>query len=84
MGEYGYVYNAHLSAFGQLGPVTKGTDRVGRGDRDAGGPDNHRVASEQRPRGRPASVPNARVLGGSSPAGRAGTMHGTITEEEHP
>jgi hypothetical protein len=41
MGEYGYVYNAHLSAFGQLGPVTKGTDRVRRGDRDAGGPDDH-------------------------------------------
>jgi hypothetical protein len=41
MGEYGYVYKAHLSAFGQLGPVTKRTDRVRRGDRDAGGPDDH-------------------------------------------
>ena len=23
-GEYGYVYNAHLSRFGQLGPVSRG------------------------------------------------------------
>jgi len=84
MGEYGYVHNAHLSAFGQLGPVTKGTV-IGTSGRP-GTPvvrTTTRVASEQRPRGRPASVPNARVLGGSSPAGRAGTMHGTITEEEH-
>ena len=28
MGEYGFTYNAHLSAFGQLGPVEQG-DVVG-------------------------------------------------------
>ncbi len=41
-GQFGYVYNAHLSAFGQLGPVTKGTviGYVGATG-DAGGPHDH-------------------------------------------
>jgi murein DD-endopeptidase MepM/ murein hydrolase activator NlpD len=41
-GQFGYVYNAHLSGFGQLGPVTKGTviGYVGATG-DAGGPHDH-------------------------------------------
>jgi murein DD-endopeptidase MepM/ murein hydrolase activator NlpD len=41
-GEYGYVYNAHLSRFGQLGPVEKG-DVIGYvgATGNAGGPHNH-------------------------------------------
>jgi hypothetical protein len=48
MGEYGYVCIAHLSAFGQLGPVTKGTviGYVGATE-DAGVRTTTRVASEQ-------------------------------------
>ncbi|HZD79319.1 MAG TPA: peptidoglycan DD-metalloendopeptidase family protein [Actinomycetota bacterium] len=42
IGKYGYVYNAHLSRFGQLGPVTKGTvvGYVGATG-NAGGPHDH-------------------------------------------
>ena len=41
-GEYGYVYNAHLSRFGQLGPVEKG-DVIGYvgATGNAGGPHDH-------------------------------------------
>jgi murein DD-endopeptidase MepM/ murein hydrolase activator NlpD len=41
-GEYGYVYNAHLSAFGKLGPVETG-DVIGYvgATGNAGGPHDH-------------------------------------------
>ena len=41
-GEFGYVYNAHLSAFGQLGPVEAG-DVIGYvgATGNAGGPHDH-------------------------------------------
>jgi murein DD-endopeptidase MepM/ murein hydrolase activator NlpD len=41
-GEFGYVYNAHLSEFGQLGPVEKG-DVIGYvgATGNAGGPHDH-------------------------------------------
>jgi murein DD-endopeptidase MepM/ murein hydrolase activator NlpD len=41
-GEYGYVYNAHLSRFGKLGPVEKG-DVIGYvgATGNAGGPHDH-------------------------------------------
>ena len=41
-GEFGYVYNAHLSAFGKLGPVEKG-DVIGYvgSTGNAGGPHDH-------------------------------------------
>jgi murein DD-endopeptidase MepM/ murein hydrolase activator NlpD len=42
LGEHGYVYNAHLSAFGQLGPVDTG-DVIGYvgATGNAGGPHDH-------------------------------------------
>jgi murein DD-endopeptidase MepM/ murein hydrolase activator NlpD len=42
LGQFGYVYNAHLSRFGQLGQVTKGTviGYVGATG-NAGGPHDH-------------------------------------------
>jgi murein DD-endopeptidase MepM/ murein hydrolase activator NlpD len=55
VGKFGYVYNAHLSAFGQLGQVTTGTivGYVGATG-DAGGPHDH---FEWHPGGGPAVDP---------------------------
>ena len=55
-GEFGYVYNAHLSAFGQLGPVEAGDDRL-RGWATRAARTTISRAPGQRPRGRPPRLP---------------------------
>jgi murein DD-endopeptidase MepM/ murein hydrolase activator NlpD len=59
-GEFGYVYNAHLSRFGKLGPVLKG-DVIGYvgSTGNAGGPHDH---FEWHPGNGPAVDPNSFLL----------------------
>jgi murein DD-endopeptidase MepM/ murein hydrolase activator NlpD len=60
MGEFGYVYNAHLSAYGELGPVETG-DVIGYvgATGNAGGPHDH---FEWHPDNGPAVDPHAFLL----------------------
>jgi murein DD-endopeptidase MepM/ murein hydrolase activator NlpD len=60
LGDYGYVYNAHLSRFGKLGPVSRG-DVIGYvgATGNAGGPHDH---FEWHPGGGAAVDPHAFLM----------------------
>ena len=80
-GDFGYVYNAHLSRYGQLGAVEKGdvVGYVGTTGNAGATAQPFRVAPGQRPRGRSVRLPAARLLSPATPlrsarvrAGRGG------------